>query len=176
MAAGGVDEKSLGDLDRGLAKKLEFKCSIPRAKLKNLNIGPATNNEKASNEQTTWVTLASPPVTWSMNSSKPSNVAVVTPINAEEGPPLGCRGDSDVRQPTTGGKGTPQQGSSNDHRQGVLDESTPRYGRERSVAWHREASRKRSPSPSREDLRRRLKDPGRDRRWPIGGGVGHVEL
>ena len=26
MAAGGVDGKSLGDLDRGLAKKLEFRC------------------------------------------------------------------------------------------------------------------------------------------------------
>ena len=96
MAAGGVDGKSLGDLDRGLAKKLEFRCK--------------------------------------------------------------------------GGKGTPPRGSSKDRRQGVLDESTPRYGWERSVAWHRETSRKRSPSRSCEDLGRRLEDSGRDRRWPIAGG------
>ena len=88
MAAGKVDEKSLGDLDRGLAKKLEFKCSIPLAKLKNRNLEPATNDERASNERTDRVTLASPPVIWSMKSPKPWNVAVVTPVNVEKGPPL----------------------------------------------------------------------------------------
>ena len=81
VAAGEVDEKSLGDLDRGLAKKLEFKCSIRLAKLKNWNLGPATNDERASNERTDQVTLASPPVIW-------SNVAVVTPVNVEKGPPF----------------------------------------------------------------------------------------
>jgi hypothetical protein len=31
MAAGKVDERSLDNLDRGLAQKLEFKCSVPLA-------------------------------------------------------------------------------------------------------------------------------------------------
>jgi hypothetical protein len=103
LAAGEVDEKSLGDLDKGLAKKLEFKCSIPLAKLKNRDLGPATKDDRASNERTVRVTLASPPVIWSMKSPKPSKVAVVTPVNVEKGPPLGCRGDSDVRRSSISG-------------------------------------------------------------------------
>jgi hypothetical protein len=138
MAAGRVDAESLGILDKGLSKNLELRCSIPRSKLKNLNLGPTKNREKTPNDQATRVTLASPQVTWSMNLSKPLNVAVVTLFKAEEGPPL--QGDADVHRPS--GKGTPPRGSSDDHCQGVLKKSTPRYGRERSAARHREASRK----------------------------------
>ena len=111
-----------GILDKGLYKKLELRCSIPRSKLKNLNLGPTKNREKTPNDQATRVTLASPQVTWSMNLSKPLNVAVVTLFKAEEGPPL--QGDADVHRPS--GKGTPPRGSSDDRRQGVLKKSTRR--------------------------------------------------
>jgi hypothetical protein len=131
MAVGKVDGKSLGDL--------EFKSSVP-LKLRNWNLGPATEDERASNEWTDRVTLALPPVIWSMKSLKPSSVAIVTPVNA--------------------GKGS----------QGALDESTPLHNRERSDTRRRETTGKRSPSRNREDLRRRLIDPGRDRSWPIMGG------
>jgi hypothetical protein len=89
MAAGRVDAESLGILDKGLSKNLELRCSIPRSKIKNLNLGPTTNREKTPNDQATRVT-------WSMNLSKPLNVAVVTLFKAEEGPPL--QGDADVHR------------------------------------------------------------------------------
>ena len=41
MAAGKVDGRSLDNLDRGLAQKLEFKCSIPLAELRNKSLEPA---------------------------------------------------------------------------------------------------------------------------------------
>jgi hypothetical protein len=43
-----VDGKSLDNLDRGLAQKLEFKCSIPLAKLRKKNLEPAMVEVKAS--------------------------------------------------------------------------------------------------------------------------------
>ena len=138
MAAGRVDAESLGILDKGLSKNLELKCSIPWSKLKNMNLGPTTNRERTPNDQATRLTMASPPVMWLENLSKPLNGAVVAPIKAEEGPPLW--GDADVHR--LRGKGTPSCGSSDDCRQGVLKKSMPRYGWERSAAWHREASRK----------------------------------
>jgi hypothetical protein len=82
VAAGEVDRKSLGDLDRDLAKKLGFIRSIPLAQRKNWDLGPATEDGRASDERMGWVTVAAPPVMWTMKSLKPSRVAVVTPINA----------------------------------------------------------------------------------------------
>ena len=105
------------------------------------DIGLTTNNGKASNEQVDWGTLASPLVIWLMKPLKPSSVAVVTPVNGEEGPCPNCRGDPDVRQSTAGKEGT-----------------MPSHGQERSDARRQEIIRKRSPSRNREDLRRRLDD------------------
>ena len=62
VAAGEVDRKSLGDLDRDLAKKLGFIRSIPLAKRKIWNLGPAAEDGGASDERTDRVTVVAPPV------------------------------------------------------------------------------------------------------------------
>ena len=62
VAVGEVDEKSLRDLDRDLPKELGFIRSIPLAKRKIWNLGPAAEDGGASDERTDRVTVVAPPV------------------------------------------------------------------------------------------------------------------
>ena len=115
-----MDRKSLDNLDRGLAQKLEFKCSIPLAKLRNKNLEPAMEEVKASGVRMVWVIQAS------TGFPDPSNVAIVTP--AKKGPPPDCRSDSTSSWSDTGRRGSPSrpQENSNDRCQGALvGELTP---------------------------------------------------
>ena len=124
-----MDRKSLDNLERGLDQKLEFNCSILLAKLRNKNLEPAMEEVKASGVRMVWVIQAS------TGFPDPSNVAIVTPVNAERGPPPDCQSDFAPRWSNMGRRGSPLRPleNSNNCRQGALvGELTPLHSRRRS--------------------------------------------
>ena len=98
MAAGEINEESLEMLDRGLAKRLEFKCSILLASLKGMYIEPAAKVVKASGARTVLMTKAKPPMAWSTRFPEPSDAAIVQPVSVEVGAPEQSPQKEDTRR------------------------------------------------------------------------------
>ena len=98
VAAGEINEESLEMLDRGLAKRLEFKCSILLASLKGMYTEPAAKVVKASGARTVLMTKAKPPMAWSTRFPEPSDAAIVQPVSVEVGAPEQSPQKEDTRR------------------------------------------------------------------------------
>jgi hypothetical protein len=102
VTAGRVDEGSLERFDKGLARRLGYTCSIPLAKLNDMDTQPASKTFVFTpGARTVQRTKTTPSLTWAPKLPfEPVPMAVVPPTHVENGASPKKRSDSTTRKRT----------------------------------------------------------------------------